>query len=262
MARAGVRARAVRQPGATATPGSTSAAAASRARPARSPAARSKRCRCRCRTRAIAQQRIAPASWASGDYDGILTLGPGGATPALDAVRASGARTCTLRDVRPLARRARGGARRQDAVRRRPAAVPAGLPAGDAAGRARPPPASSRAPGELIPTGPQFVDQARTRPRSTRGSAPGASADRRDRQPAVGVGDQRLGHGRRVQVQGLGGLQPVGLVLRVMGVGARPDRAPSGAARGRRMGLRTPAAAGGQPGRASRSGRRVRVGRA
>ena len=44
------------------------------------------------RTRAGAQRRVAEAV-AAGRIDGILTLGPGGASPALDAVRASGLTT-------------------------------------------------------------------------------------------------------------------------------------------------------------------------
>ena len=121
------------------------------------------RCSVPLQNPAIAQRRMA-AAIASEPVDGILTLGPGGATPAIAAVRASGLQSrITLATFDLSARRAGGGARRQDALRGRPAAVPAGLSAGDAAGRAGKRHGSSRAQGELIPTGPQFVTKADAR---------------------------------------------------------------------------------------------------
>ena len=60
------------------------------------------------------------------------------------------------RDLRPLAGRPRRGARRQDALRRRPAALPPGLPAGMLlAERARY--GVFPGEGELIETGPKFI---------------------------------------------------------------------------------------------------------
>ena len=82
-------ARAVRQPGERQRRASTSAAAASPTASPRPAAGRRARCRSRCRTRA-SRSAGWPRRSTAGPVDGILTLGPGGATPALDAVRASG----------------------------------------------------------------------------------------------------------------------------------------------------------------------------
>ena len=125
--------RAVRQPGGRATPASTSAAAAS-ARPA-PPGGTSAVLGIDIQDPDQAQQRIAQAVRDS-EADGILTLGTAGAMPALAALRAGFGRRVQLAtfDLSPDV--LRGRADQADAVRRRPAAVPAGLPARRAAGRA------------------------------------------------------------------------------------------------------------------------------
>ena len=75
------------------------------------------------------QRRIAEAIATRG-ATASSRLGPGGAQPALDAQERRRPRDAReARHVRPLARGARGDARRADAVRGRPAALPPGLPA-------------------------------------------------------------------------------------------------------------------------------------
>ena len=72
---------------------------------------------------------------ANPDIDGVLALGPSAAEPTLAALRAARRPgQGEVRHLRPVARRAGGDPRRQDAVRDRPAAVPAGLPADRAPG--------------------------------------------------------------------------------------------------------------------------------
>ena len=95
-----------------------------------------------------AQQRIEAALTADDPIDGILTLGPTGAAPALAALRECGqARDDPARDLRPLAGSARGDRGWRHALRHRSAAVPAGLPADRAADALRHQPEHDRQPG-------------------------------------------------------------------------------------------------------------------
>ena len=104
-----------------------------------------------------AQVRLADAL-ASDDYDGILTLGPGGATPALDAVRAGGedVKLATF-DLSPDVLAAVRDGKMLFAVDQQPY-LQGYLPVMLLAERARYG-VFPRA-GELIPTGPEFVTQA------------------------------------------------------------------------------------------------------
>ena len=157
---------------------STSAAARSaRAlRPGRRALAACSRSACRTRP---ARSGASPRRSAAGGIDGILTLGPGGASPALAALRAGGlaskVKLATF-DLSPevLTR----AARRAAAVRDRPAALPAGLPAGDDAGpeqalrRSSPTRARSCSPARTS-------SRRTTRPRRLRSAAAG-SAERHE----------------------------------------------------------------------------------
>ena len=88
-----------------------------------------------------ARRKIA-AAVSGGSVDGMMTLGPGGAEPALTALSASGLDRRIKLATFDLSPEVLAAVRdEQDAVRRRPAAVPAGLPAGHAARRALQPPA-------------------------------------------------------------------------------------------------------------------------
>ena len=82
-----------------------------------------------------AQQRIAQAVRDRG-ADGVLTLGTAAALPALDGGARRARPPRAPGHVRHLARCVAGGAVRAADVRRRPAAVPSGLPADRAARRA------------------------------------------------------------------------------------------------------------------------------
>ena len=105
----------------------------------------------------VAQVRLADAL-ASDDYDGVLTLGPGGATPALDAVRAGGedVKLATF-DLSPDVLAAVRDGKMLFAVDQQPylqGYLPVMLLAERALYGVFP-----RA-GELIPTGPEFVTKA------------------------------------------------------------------------------------------------------
>jgi ABC-type sugar transport system substrate-binding protein len=76
-----------------------------------------------------AQATIEGALANNPDVNGILTLGPTGAAPALAALEAGGQLDDRAGHVRPLARGPPGDRRWQRALRDRPAAVPPGLPA-------------------------------------------------------------------------------------------------------------------------------------
>jgi simple sugar transport system substrate-binding protein len=102
----------------------------------------------------IAQNRMAE-ELGEGDYDGILTLGPGGATPALDAVRASGEQiTLATFDLSPDVLEAVRDGKMLFAVDQQPY-LQGYLPVMLLAERARY--GVFPREGELIPTGPQFV---------------------------------------------------------------------------------------------------------
>ena len=128
----------------------------------------------RYQDRDAAQQRIASASTPPAST-GSSRWAPAAREPALDAVARRRAATLATFDLSPdvLAR----GARRPDAVRGRPAALPAGLPAGDAARRAG---ALRRLPGRgrADPDRPELRHQPDRRAGRS-GSARRASADAR-----------------------------------------------------------------------------------
>ena len=122
-------------------------------------AAIASRCRSRCRTRAPRSggwPRRSPA----GPVDGIVTLGPGGAKPALDAVRASGlSRAIKLAtfDLSPDVLAAVRDGKMLFAVDQQPY-LQGYLPVILLAERARYGVFPGK--GELIPTGPKFVTKA------------------------------------------------------------------------------------------------------
>lgn len=102
----------------------------------------------------IAQNRMAE-ELGSGDYDGILTLGPGGAAPALDAVSASGQEiTLATFDLSPDVLEAVRDGKILFAIDQQPF-LQGYLPVMLLAERARYGVFPRK--GELIPTGPQFV---------------------------------------------------------------------------------------------------------
>ena len=102
----------------------------------------------------VAQNRMAE-ELGSGDYDGILTLGPAGAAPALDAVSASGQKiTLATFDLSPDVLEAVRDGKILFAVDQQPF-LQGYLPVMLLAERARY--GVFPREGELIPTGPQFV---------------------------------------------------------------------------------------------------------
>ena len=133
-----------------------------RRRAARASAAGRASSRSRSRTRRRRRRRWRPRSW-SGPSTASSRSARAAPSPRWtpSARAAGGARQA--RDVRPLARGADRGPRRRHAVRRRPAAVPAGLPAGDAARRAGALPGLPR-PRRADPDRAAVRDRARTRP--------------------------------------------------------------------------------------------------
>jgi simple sugar transport system substrate-binding protein len=107
----------------------------------------------------LAQRRMAEAL-ASGPVDGIVTLGPGGAKPALDAVRASGLQsrvTLATFDLSPDVLAAVRDGKMLFAVDQQPY-LQGYLPVMLLAERARYGVFPSQ--GELIPTGPKFITKA------------------------------------------------------------------------------------------------------
>ena len=107
---------------------------------------------------ARASQNRMVAELASDDYDGILTLGPGGAIPALDAVRAGGQKvTLATFDLSPDVIAAVRDGKMLFAVDQQPY-LQGYLPVMLLAERARY--GVFPREGELIPTGPQFVTKA------------------------------------------------------------------------------------------------------
>jgi len=108
----------------------------------------------------IAQRRMAEALTGDEDVDGILTLGPGGAKPALDAVRASGLESrvkLATFDLSPDVLAAVRDGKMLFAVDQQPY-LQGYLPVMLLAERARY--GVFPGEGELIPTGPKFITKA------------------------------------------------------------------------------------------------------
>ena len=108
----------------------------------------------------IAQRRMAEALTGDDDVDGILTLGPGGAKPALDAVRASGLESrvkLATFDLSPDVLAAVRDGKMLFAVDQQPY-LQGYLPVMLLAERARY--GVFPGEGELIPTGPKFITKA------------------------------------------------------------------------------------------------------
>jgi simple sugar transport system substrate-binding protein len=108
----------------------------------------------------LAQRRMAEALTADGTIDGIVTLGPGGAKPALDAVRASGLQTrvqLATFDLSPDVLEAVRDGQLLFAVDQQPY-LQGYLPVMLLAERARY--GVFPGQGELIPTGPKFITKA------------------------------------------------------------------------------------------------------